>query len=109
MKSIFTNDIQEAIYPFEKAREISERSYWGEDLNDPCIDGALAMKQAAERNMVISTGNTLQKGVGYIFHFNKAGTKLQPYHVTMLPKTAANIEKGSQKYGSLSISAELNY
>lgn len=107
MENVFTTKIQNAIYPFEQARAIADRSYWGEDLQAVCIDGSLAEKQAEEQNIVIAGNGKLQEGVGYIFHYNKAGNKLIPYHVTMLPKTAANIEKGSRRYGSLSIIAEL--
>lgn len=106
-KAIETNYISEAIYPYEEFISISNRAYWGEDLdNIKAIDGAVAMVQATKDNVPIT--GTLQEGVLYIFRWTQKHDKLVPYHVSMKPKTAANIEKGSNRYGSGAIMAELH-
>jgi len=105
-KAIETKNLACAIYPFEVFRKISDLAYWGEDLDHiTAIDGELAEKVAAKDNVQIS--GSLTSGVLYIFHWNKAGTKLVPLHVSMKPKTAANIENGSRRYGSGAILNEL--
>lgn len=107
MKSI--NYLSSAIYNYETARKIFDKTTWGDDVELPgepvCIDGAIAEAQAAKDHVEIA--GKLQAGVGYIFRWNKTQTRLIPYHVTMLPKTAANIAKGSNRYGSGAIHAEL--
>lgn len=110
MKTIITENIFDAIYSYNQTEEIYSRQYWGGDETWEkdiihIIDGALAVKQAQDAN--IKLGGTYQAGVGYIFHWNRAQTRLIGYHVTMLPKTAANIERGSNRYGSGAIRAEL--
>ena len=111
MKINATNNLFEAIYSFARAENLYGRAYWGGDESWDkkdivnIIDGALATEQA--KNAHIKLGGTYQAGVGYIFRWNKNQTRLQGYHMTMLPKTAANIERGSNRYGSGAIRAEL--
>lgn len=105
-KAIETKYLSEAVYPYEKFIAISDRAYWGEDLDDvKAIDGLIAMTQASKDNVQIT--GILQEGVLYIFRWTQKGDKLVPYHVSMKPKTAANIENGSNRYGSGVIRAEL--
>ena len=105
-KPMETIHIAEAVYPFEIFTEISDKAYWGEDLDYiKAIDGAVAEADAIRENVKIT--GPLTEGVMYIFRWTLKHDKLVPYHVTMKPKTAANIEKGSAKYGSSSIIAEL--
>lgn len=105
-KAIETKYLSNAIYPYEQFIAISDRAYWGENLNDiKAIDGATAMAQAAKDNVPIT--GILQEGVLYVFRWTQKGDKLVPCHVSMKPKTAANLEKGSARYGSGTIIAEL--
>lgn len=111
MKINVTNNIWNAIYSFARAENIYSRQTWGGDEtwenNDivNIIDGALATKQAKDAH--IKLGGTYQSGVGYVFRWNKDQTRLIGCHMTMLPKTAANLERGSNRYGSGAIYAEL--
>ena len=107
-KAIETTILNNAIYPFDKFVEISNKAYWGEDLDDvKAIDGALAQKIAAKDNVIIATNGNLLEGVLYVFRWTKATDKLVPLRVSMHPKTIANITNGSNRYGSGSIIAEL--
>ena len=99
-----TNNIFECIYTADETTKIYDRSYWGESMDDVnYIDGPDAMQQAKENNIIIGGGSALSSGVGYIFRWNQAHTRLVPYHVTMKLKTIANINNGSCKYGYDSI------
>ena len=112
MKTIVTTNLMSCVYSAAKASNLYFRRCWDidetwetKDNNIHIIDGAVAMREAEKAHLKIC--GTLQDGVGYIFRFTKETNKLFPYHMSMLPKTAANIEKGSTRYGSGSIYAEL--
>ncbi len=110
MKMITTRSIKKAIYNFETAEKIYERRVWSDD--DPeiktfkAIEGGEAYKYLKNhRNLKIK--GTLSDDVYYIFRWNKKHNGLVPYHVTMKRKTILNLEKGSRKFGSLSILNEV--
>ena len=112
MKTRYTNTLMETVYSYQKAENLFFRRCWDldeswetKDNNIAIIDGKLAMELAEKAHLKI-TGK-LQEGVGYIFRFTRNGDKLVAYHMTMLPKTSANIEQGSNRYGSGAIRKEL--
>ena len=101
-----TEKIMDAVYPYEQARRIFDKIYWGDSPEDfNAIAGDIAAEQAEEMNISIS--GKLNADTMYIFRWNAAKTRLVPYHVSMKPKTLANITKGSMRFGTLSIIAEL--
>lgn len=117
MKLHVTENLMETVVSFAKAGDLYFRNSWDIDEswdtrdNDvKIIDGAVAMKKAEELHLKIcgcENGNQLHEGVGYIFRFTKDSNKLYPFHMTMLPKTSANLKRGSNRYGSGAIRAEL--
>lgn len=85
-----------------KARDLI---YWGDDIDHLSVEGSYAEKLAKKGGIEIV--GKLLPDVYYIFRLNKKGTKLIPLRVSMHPKTSYNIEKGSKKYGSMSILNEV--
>ena len=103
-----TKNIYEAIYGFEKANNIYEKQYWGGDDDNNTINaiyGDDAENMAKEEKIKIGT-TKLNENTMYIFHWNLKKTILVPFHVSMKPKTTANIINGSKNYGELSIIEE---
>ena len=70
----------------------------GEEFNSQIIRGIIPLDK-------IITKDPLNNEVMYIFRKTLSG-KYIPLHVSMRPKTANNILRGSRRYGSLSIDNE---
>lgn len=101
-----TKEIKNAIYPYEKYIKISGLNYWGDDPQEDyfAIYGDDAVKSAAENGLIIK--GELNPYTMYIFRWTRNSDGLVPAHVSMKPKTAANIMKGSARYGSAAITRE---
>ena len=67
----------------------------GEDFNNQIISGIIPLDKMV-------TKDPLNPEIMYIFRKTMAG-KYVPLHVSMRPKTADNIIRGSRRYGSISI------
>lgn len=102
-------NVKKCIYSHEIANAIFNKTTWGDspkrDYN--IIDGQVAMEDAKNKGIIIN--GKLSKGTYYIFMWSKDHTRLIPFHVTMKRKTAENIKKGSEHYGSISIMNEILY
>lgn len=70
----------------------------GEEYNSQIISGIIPLDKMV-------TKDPLNPAILYIFRRTMSG-KYLPLHVTMRPKTASNIIRGSRRYGSLSIDRE---
>lgn len=110
MNMIETRSIKKATYDYKTAEKIYERRVWDDD--DPEIKEFKAINGKEAKKYLINTKGLkvhgkLNDDVYYIFRWNKKHNGLVPYHVTMKRKTRLNIEKGSRKFGSLSILNEV--
>lgn len=63
------------------------------------IDGGDAERQAKYKFKKYKIEGKLLKGVNYIFRWSYDHKVLVPYRVSMHPKTAANLQRGSERYG----------
>lgn len=70
----------------------------GEDFNSQIISGTIPLDK-------MTTKDPLNPDMMYVFR-RTLSAKYVPLHVTMRPSTAANIIRGSRRYGSLSIDNE---
>lgn len=70
----------------------------GEEFNSQIVRGIIPLDK-------MSSKDPLNNDVMYIFRKTMAG-KYVPLHVSMRPKTADNILRGSRRYGSISIDRE---
>ena len=97
-----------AIVDYNTWYTIRDNVYWGNDVPNDIkpIWGDEAIK-AAEEDGVIIGGAGLLAECQYVFRIGLGSGKLIPLRVTMHPKTAANIVKGSRRFGSSSIYAEI--
>lgn len=89
--------LEKATYPYEEWRSIKEHAYWGESKHFTAISGADAKAEAA--NAGITINDKLIDSCLYVFRWNAARTHIIAARVSMHPKTAANIARGSRKYG----------
>ena len=92
------------VYSSNEIHTHSGEIYWGKARSFPAISGSQAMQLANAAHVTIN-GKLIDDCL-YIFRQAKKGG-LVPYRVSMHPKTRANIEKGSRRYGALSIINEL--
>ena len=99
--------IENFIYTYEEWSEMLNNTYWGDKINHPSIEGTEAYRIATNEGIKIEGGEKLLSNVQYVFRWNLKRTKLIPLRVSMHPKTMANIAKGSNKYGSGAILAEV--
>ena len=108
-----TRTFEKAIYSYEEFVKIKEAQDMGSDIsfnnneitaisgeefNSQIISGIIPLDK-------ITTKDPLNPEILYIFKKTMSG-KYVPLHVSMRPKTAKNILKGSRRYGSLSIDNE---
>lgn len=93
------------ILNYETACKIMDNVYWGDSIDVESMNGAEATRLIAEKGWKLA--GPLRSDCEYVFRWNKAGTYLVAIRVTMHPKTAANIAKGSRRYGSLAIANEM--
>ena len=108
-----TRTFEKAIYDYEKFTAIKDAQDLGGDLNFD--NNEIKAISGEEYNTQIIKGiipldkmvtkDPLNPDMMYIFRETLSG-KYVPLHVSMRPKTSANILKGSMKYGSISIDRE---
>lgn len=70
----------------------------GDEFNSQIVSGAIPLDKMCSKE-------PLNPEMFYIFRKTMAG-KYVPLHVSMRPKTADNILRGSRRYGSMSIDEE---
>ena len=70
----------------------------GEEYNTQIVSGAIPLEKMCSKD-------PLNPQMCYIFRRTMSG-KFVPLHVTMSPSTAANLLRGSSRYGSMSIDRE---
>ena len=108
-----TTNFEKAIYSYDEFNAIKDAQDLGSDvkINNNEIT---AMNGNEFNNQIISgiipldkmvTKDPLNPQMCYIFRKTLSG-KYVALHVTMRPKTAANITRGSIRYGSMSIDRE---
>ena len=97
------------VVSFEDWNKANLNRNWGGEIPNKAIRGDIAYQKSrnSKGKYKIAGGEKLLKECYYIFRYSKDGTKLIPLRVSMHPKTQSNIEKGSIRYGSLSIIREL--
>lgn len=98
--------INNYIVDFETFNKVKNNVNFGEKIGLATVRGDIAMELAMAEGLKIN--DRLLKECDYIFRFNKKGTHLCALRVSMHPKTIANLEKGSKRFGSLSILNELH-
>lgn len=109
-----TFNLNEATYDYDAWCHVRDAQTFCEDVNLP--DNTVTAILGGTVNMMIQFGeldlsdvsftSPLTNSVFYIFRKALSG-KLVPLHVSMMPKTSANLERGSRKYGSMKIDAEV--
>ena len=100
MKYIFTKNLEDAVYDYNDFKEIQ---------NCCCFDsGNKTVKVIMGTDVPTEIKKEVQiiDNCGYIFRKTLKGG-YQALRMTMHPKTAANIMKGSSRYGSMSILREI--
>lgn len=108
-----STNFNECVYDYEKFNAIREAqdlgndvsfdnneivAISGEEFNSQIIRGIIPLDK-------IVTKDPLNNEVMYIFRKTLSG-KYIPLHVSMRPKTAKNLLRGSRRYGSISIDRE---
>ena len=108
-----TTNFEKAIYDYEKFNAIKEAQDLGNDVafdnneifaisgnefNNQIVKGIIPLDKMV-------TKDPLNPEMCYIFRRTLSG-KFVPLHVSMRPKTAKNLLRGSRRYGSLSIDNE---
>lgn len=109
-----TRVFEESIYSYEEFNMIRDAETFGDDVKFPnntviAINGGEFNKQVLSGIIPIeklSVKDPLNPEIWYVFRKTLAG-KYLPLHVSMRPKTAANIARGSERYGSASIDREV--
>lgn len=113
-KVLETKKIEEATYEYNDFNMIRDAQTWGDDVKFP-NNTVLAMNGEDVNKLVadgiipadkLASNGALNSAIWYVFRMTRSG-KYLPLHVTMRPETAANIERGSRRYGSLSIDKEV--
>lgn len=109
-----TTLFEEAVYSYDEFNMIRDAETFGDDVSFPnntvtAINGGEFNQQVLNGIIPIenlSTRDPLNPAIMYVFRKTLAG-KYLPLHVSMRPKTAANLAKGSERYGSASIDREV--
>jgi hypothetical protein len=98
-------NINDCIYNYDDFYKIANCISMGDDAHYNAIYGDEAEMEAVRAGYNIS-GYLLPECL-YIFRWTRDRSKLIPARVSMHPKTAANIMRGSRKYGIGHIQAEI--
>lgn len=113
-KIIATENIDKATYSYDDFNAIKYAETAGDDVSFPnnsvtAISGAVVNAQIADGIIDVadcSFKEPLHQSVYYVFRKTLAG-KYLPLHVSMMPKTEANLLKGSKRFGSMAINREV--
>lgn len=113
-KIIATKNIDKATYSYDDFNAIRYAETAGNDVSFPnnsvtAISGADVNAQIADGTIDIADcafKEPLHKSVYYVFR-KTLGGKYFPLHVSMMPKTMANLLKGSKRFGSMAISRDV--
>ncbi len=100
--------LKDFIVSFEEWSNANFNRTWGNKV-PKAIRGDVAFQKSRNSHgkYIIEGGEKLLSQCYYIFRYSKDGSKLIPLRVSMHPKTYANISKGSMRYGSQHIYAEV--